>query len=376
MGFMKLSSFALPSVLLCSLAVVASAAPVDDFRAASVIAWGAGTGLNASYATLDANVEVRVFFGIFPITQTQTANFVEAPIPKTPGSVNFSINTAQISPTLPSLVVVLNGTQTGNEVRWTQSQLFSQAGGFPVSFTIDINGTPTQVNLVLNNIQVTSVLRSTFTSVTPFYNSVIAANSQARGTHIGGDTDNKMDISTSSITGTIGGVTPSRIEVRVRRLQHISHVGFPISVTGQVSLEDVTSPAGESISWTLRTPAGVLVEQGTTTLDASGNYSLNTNAVVNQNYALYLKGRTHLAKRVNLTLIPAVTGANATLLNGDANNDNEVGPTDFSVLAATFGLFAGDSGFDSRADFNRDGEAGPADFAILARNFGEFGDAP
>lgn len=64
------------------------------------------------------------------------------------------------------------------------------------------------------------------------------------------------------------------------------------------------------------------------------------------------------------------------LKNGDVNGDNEVGPTDFSILAGAFGTFLGDSGYVANADLNEDGEVGPADFAILAANFGEFGDAP
>ncbi len=63
-----------------------------------------------------------------------------------------------------------------------------------------------------------------------------------------------------------------------------------------------------------------------------------------------------------------------SLINGDVNDDNEIGSPDFALLAASFGTFAGNGGHNSRADLNQDGEVGPADFAILAGSFGEFGD--
>lgn len=55
---------------------------------------------------------------------------------------------------------------------------------------------------------------------------------------------------------------------------------------------------------------------------------------------------------------------------GDINGDNEVGPADFSLLAAAFGSFVGDPNYNAAADINGDEEVGPADFAILSANFG------
>ncbi len=63
-----------------------------------------------------------------------------------------------------------------------------------------------------------------------------------------------------------------------------------------------------------------------------------------------------------------------TLANGDINDDNEVGPADFSMLALAFGSFLGDPNFNVAADLNGDEEVGPADFVILSKTFGEMGD--
>jgi poly(3-hydroxybutyrate) depolymerase len=69
-----------------------------------------------------------------------------------------------------------------------------------------------------------------------------------------------------------------------------------------------------------------------------------------------------------------VAGTNAmhfgTLLEGDANGDNYVDISDFSVLAAGF-----HPAYDARADFNEDGVVNISDFSLLATNFGAQGGA-
>ena len=42
------------------------------------------------------------------------------------------------------------------------------------------------------------------------------------------------------------------------------------------------------------------------------------------------------------------------LLEGDANNSNNVDAVDFSILKGTFGKSVGQPGYDGRADFNGD----------------------
>jgi hypothetical protein len=57
------------------------------------------------------------------------------------------------------------------------------------------------------------------------------------------------------------------------------------------------------------------------------------------------------------------------LLEGDANDDNMVNITDFSILAASF-----HPAYDARADFNQDGRVNISDFSLLASNFAKRGD--
>jgi hypothetical protein len=58
-----------------------------------------------------------------------------------------------------------------------------------------------------------------------------------------------------------------------------------------------------------------------------------------------------------------------TLWEGDANDDNYVNITDFSLLATGFY-----PQYDERADFNEDGLVNITDFSLLASNFGMNGD--
>ncbi len=69
----------------------------------------------------------------------------------------------------------------------------------------------------------------------------------------------------------------------------------------------------------------------------------------------------------NATLSVTVNIA-ATRKPGDANNDNAVGPADFSILNNNWGKTTGIS--FSTGDFNGDNAVGPADFSILNNNWG------
>lgn len=82
-------------------------------------------------------------------------------------------------------------------------------------------------------------------------------------------------------------------------------------------------------------------------------------------YTLRFKGGTFLAKTYNVTLSkigPDISLA-ASLLNGDIDQDGEVGPSDFEAVVAQFGG-------TGAADVDNDDEVGPSDFEIIVANFG------
>jgi hypothetical protein len=61
-------------------------------------------------------------------------------------------------------------------------------------------------------------------------------------------------------------------------------------------------------------------------------------------------------------------------LPGDVNQDGKVDATDLMLLGKTFGLSAGEPGFDGRADFNSDGIVDGMDLIILCLNYGATAD--
>lgn len=74
----------------------------------------------------------------------------------------------------------------------------------------------------------------------------------------------------------------------------------------------------------------------------------------------------------NVTLVPDDNVLDfGTLLEGDANNNNYVEITDFSILATYFDTYD-----DPRADFNENHWIEIADFSLLATNYDKSGDIP
>jgi hypothetical protein len=60
-----------------------------------------------------------------------------------------------------------------------------------------------------------------------------------------------------------------------------------------------------------------------------------------------------------------------TLLEGNANDDNQINIRDFGLLASTYGKNSGAAGFDARADFDDNSVINISDFGLLAANYGK-----
>ena len=92
-------------------------------------------------------------------------------------------------------------------------------------------------------------------------------------------------------------------------------------------------------------------------------------------YSVAVKADKYLQRVVTVTLVdgsnPIAVGQ---LLAGDANGDNAVTGLDFSILAGTYNLTSGDTGYDDRADFNGDGSVTGLDFSLLASNYNVSGE--
>ena len=67
-------------------------------------------------------------------------------------------------------------------------------------------------------------------------------------------------------------------------------------------------------------------------------------------------------------------GLSFSLVNGDADGDNEIGIGDYAMLSAAFNSSPSDLNWLPTADFNADDAVDIADYAILSANFGLAGD--
>ncbi len=79
----------------------------------------------------------------------------------------------------------------------------------------------------------------------------------------------------------------------------------------------------------------------------------------------------------NVVVPPAGAGSASVelrILNGDADNDNEVTLFDFGLLVQAFGSLRGDENWNQVVDFDGDEEITLFDFGVLVRNFGMIGE--
>ena len=145
-------------------------------------------------------------------------------------------------------------------------------------------------------------------------------------------------------------------------------------ITMQSRLPQPNAAQSVPVTMTLRLASGGPDNEYSATTDASGFFTVTAPAPGTYNWRV--KNPRALANAGSVTL---VSGANSKemglLLAGDANNDNVVNATDFSILKGTFGKGLGDPGYDPRADFTGDNVVNVADFNALKNNFG-IGGAP
>jgi hypothetical protein len=141
-------------------------------------------------------------------------------------------------------------------------------------------------------------------------------------------------------------------------------------LTGTANLQNWTaSVAGLPVALELRQGSN-LIQSTTKTLDSAGNFEWNVN--LTGAYTLVVKGAHWLtnSKSVNLVNGTLVSTGSYSLINGDVDGDNEVGPGDFEAVVSAFGLPVGDPSYIPGTDLDGDLEVGPSDFELVVSNFG------
>lgn len=168
----------------------------------------------------------------------------------------------------------------------------------------------------------------------------------------------------SSSFKTMGGdVAPlilARDSADIRTVEQTHH-----SIRGRVILLDYSgSVASQSVQVELRKQGGGS-ETRTVSLDNTGNYSLqNVSPGV---YELAFKGLHWLRETTTVDVTSDLTGVDLSLVNGDVDGSNVVGPQDLTILTNQWGTAY------PAADLDGSGTVGPDDLTILQRNWGKQG---
>jgi hypothetical protein len=141
----------------------------------------------------------------------------------------------------------------------------------------------------------------------------------------------------------------------------------PRLLSGTITLEDCQNMAQPIRFYFLPLDGSPLFTR-TTTLSANGDFDLL--GLPDKDYKVWIKGAKWLAtnRSVNLTN-GDVSNLNATLLAGDANDDDSVDVLDLDVLIQAFDADPTASHWNENADLNCDGSVDVLDLDILIRNF-------
>jgi len=252
------------------------------------------------------------------------------------------------------------------------------AAGNPITETVPISPTLVLQNEVDNEAgQVNYAARVSFglppltgrvQVIRLYFRPIAATPPQGTPLEFNWTTPRRTDV-LSGITSVLGRIGETLVRV----------AGDPATIRASVALQGRPTPPHQRweipLTVELRSPTTDTTLQvfGLRT-DNRGRFTIE--GVVPGTYDLRVKGMHTLANR--WSELELVAGDNAVnmgeLLEGDADNDNDVDGTDASLVNLAFGSVPGDANWDPRADFNEDGVVNGVDMALLAANFGQVGD--
>ncbi len=145
-------------------------------------------------------------------------------------------------------------------------------------------------------------------------------------------------------------------------------------IKGNVSLGEWGGSKAQPVTFEIRNASNVTIQTINTTLDSLGNFVFlpgtlaavpdGTNYTITAKVSHWLRGGI-TGFTLNRGQLPINLAF--SLVNGDADLDNQVGPGDLNVLRSNFG------GTAAVADMDGDGQVGPSDLNILRNHFGASG---
>lgn len=136
-----------------------------------------------------------------------------------------------------------------------------------------------------------------------------------------------------------------------------------------VDVQLQNSGLSEDQTYTIQLRNSSDVVLSTVTKKAKSNGQVILAAPSTGNFRVSVKFGTWLRKTIGLTVAGNDVVVNLSLINGDVDQDGEIGPGDFESIVNAFG----NSG-PSSADLDGDGEVGPGDFEVVVSGFGQSGD--
>ncbi|MCE9558027.1 MAG: hypothetical protein K8R88_03665 [Armatimonadetes bacterium] len=147
------------------------------------------------------------------------------------------------------------------------------------------------------------------------------------------------------------------------------------TLAGKINLTDyVGDLTVPELRFTLRNTNGVIMEDWTQKLGATGTFSHPSLVPLDGNgYILTIRGSHWLGKAMKLDASNADSIAVA-LVNGDANGDNVIDLTDYTIVATAFNALPSSANWDARADFNGDEVIDLTDYTVVVTNFNAIGD--
>ncbi len=144
-----------------------------------------------------------------------------------------------------------------------------------------------------------------------------------------------------------------------------------VAVGGIIALQG-TQNAVQSLDFTFHPTTGSDFTR-TTTLNFAGSYNLD--GIPADRYTVSIKGAKWLRKTISVDARSGdVTTANATLLAGDANNDNFADIADLLLLIGHYNQASGIGNYLDAVDFNCDCVNDITDLLLLVANYNKQGD--
>lgn len=147
------------------------------------------------------------------------------------------------------------------------------------------------------------------------------------------------------------------------------------TVSGTVGLSNWLKEAYPTADFILRSPGGANTPVPGIELGPFGAFAFTT--PLRGSYSLLAKSSHWLQQRLTVPLNITDDGAHGNvfaLLNGDIDQDNEIGVGDYALLSSAYGSIPGDPNWYADADLDGDDEVNIGDYSILSGNYGFFGD--